>query len=161
MPVRIRLELPNIMRKNVLKAYNITAKKFYKALALLALTPTLASAQVATVIAKRGDVTVNETPVIQGAKASVGDRVEAGDRSFAVLQFTDGSKVTVRPSSVFVIDKFSYMEGDDEARFALATGGLRIVTGAIAKSNPENYTLQTPVALMGVRGTEFSIQLTE
>jgi hypothetical protein len=26
----------------------------------------------------------------------------------------------------------------------------------MAKSNPENYKVRTPVALMGVRGTEFS-----
>jgi hypothetical protein len=29
----------------------------------------------------------------------------------------------------------------------------------MAKSNPENYKVRTPVALMGVRGTEFSIML--
>ena len=132
-----------------------------KLLLTLLLAPSIASAQVATVVAIRGEVEVNGAQTTQGEWMDVGDKVEAKDRSFAVLQFTDGSKVTVRPSSVFVIENFSYMEGNDEARFALATGGLRIVTGAIAKSNPENYTLNTPVALMGVRGTEFSIQLTE
>jgi hypothetical protein len=29
----------------------------------------------------------------------------------------------------------------------------------MAKTHPENYKVRTPVALMGVRGTEFSIQL--
>ncbi len=28
----------------------------------------------------------------------------------------------------------------------------------MAKNNPENYKVKTPVALMGVRGTEFAIQ---
>ena len=28
-----------------------------------------------------------------------------------------------------------------------------------SKTNPENYKVRTPVALMGVRGTEFSIML--
>ncbi len=33
------------------------------------------------------------------------------------------------------------------------------VSQAMAKTNPENYKVRTPVALMGVRGTEFSIML--
>ena len=47
----------------------------------------------------------------------------------------------------------------DEATLNLVSGGLRVITGAMAKTNPENYKVRTPVALMGVRGTEFSIQL--
>ena len=47
----------------------------------------------------------------------------------------------------------------DEATLSLVEGGLRVITGAMAKNNPENYKVKTPVALMGVRGTEFSIFL--
>jgi hypothetical protein len=151
----------HIMRKNVLKAYKLTAKKYAKALALLAMMPSLAAAQVATAVAIRGEVMVNGQEIQQGAELDNGDRVVSTNQSFVVLQFTDGSKVTVRPMSEFTIDNYSYMEGEDEARFDLARGGLRIVTGAIAKSNPDNYTLNTPVALMGVRGTEFAIQLAD
>lgn len=149
--------------KSLASAYGFESRPDYhimkKLLLALLLAPSIASAQVAAVVAIRGDVEVNGAKVEQGALVDNGDTIEAADRSFAVLRFTDGSKVTIRPSSVFTIDNFSYMEGKDEARFALATGGLRIVTGAIAKSNPENYTLNTPVALMGVRGTEFAIYL--
>ena len=46
-----------------------------------------------------------------------------------------------------------------KATLNLVSGGLRVITGAMAKSNPENYKVRTPVALMGVRGTEFSVFL--
>ena len=50
-------------------------------------------------------------------------------------------------------------DGDDAATLSLVSGGLRVITGAMAKTNPENYKVRTPVALMGVRGTEFAIML--
>jgi hypothetical protein len=73
----------------------------------------------------------------------------------------DGAKVTLRPQSEMIIEEYSYMEDVDGGTLNLLSGGLRIVTGAIAKSNPENYYLNTPTALMGVRGTEFSVYLTQ
>ena len=67
--------------------------------------------------------------------------------------------MTLRPNSEMYLEEYSYMRGEDNAKFNLISGGLRIVTGVIAKSDPDRYLVQTPVALMGVRGTEFSIQL--
>jgi hypothetical protein len=118
------------------------------------------NADIATVVAIRGDVATQETVLAQGAGVNVGDTITSQDKSFAVLQFVDGAKVTIRPDSSLVIEEYSYLEGDkDNAKLNLLSGGLRIVTGAMAKTSPDDYTLETPVALMGVRGTEFSIQL--
>jgi hypothetical protein len=59
-----------------------------------------------------------------------------------------------------IIEQYLYAGNDsDEATLNLVSGGLRVITGAMAKSNPENYKVRTPVALMGVRGTEFSVVL--
>ena len=70
------------------------------------------------------------------------------------------AKVTVRPNSIIVIDQYVFNGGDeDAATLNLLEGGLRIITGAMAKSKPESYKVKTPVALMGVRGTEFAIML--
>lgn len=129
------------------------------ALALLLTCGTVQADNVAQVVALRGTVTSNTIVLQQGSPINVGDRLIAEDKSFAVLQFVDGAKLTLRPDSELYIEEYSYMQGADEGRFDLVSGGLRIITGAIAKSDPEQYTLKTPVALMGVRGTEFSIQL--
>ena len=48
---------------------------------------------------------------------------------------------------------------EDAATLSLVEGGLRVITGAVAKAEPEKYKLETPVALMGVRGTEFAVVL--
>ena len=77
-----------------------------------------------------------------------------------MLQFVDGAKVTVRPNSAILIEDYVYNgNAQDTATLSLISGGLRVITGAISKSNPENYKVRTPVALMGVRGTEFAVML--
>jgi hypothetical protein len=116
------------------------------------------------VIASRGEVIAmsdgGSRELKQGDFIYVKDEIMTSNRSFAVLQFTDGAKVTVRPDSTMIIEQYLYAGNDsDEATLNLVEGGLRVITGAMAKSNPENYKVRTPVALMGVRGTEFSIQL--
>ena len=116
------------------------------------------------VIASRGIVIAlangESRELKQGGFVYVNDEILTSARSFAVLQFTDGAKVTVRPNSNLIIEAYLYAGNDsDEATLNLVSGGLRIITGAMAKTNPEKYKVRTPVALMGVRGTEFSIML--
>lgn len=116
------------------------------------------------VVASRGEVIAmangGSRELKQGDFVYVKDEILTSARSFAVLQFTDGAKVTVRPDSTLIIEQYLYAgNGEDAATLNLVSGGLRVITGAMAKTNPENYKVRTPVALMGVRGTEFSIML--
>jgi hypothetical protein len=116
------------------------------------------------VVASRGEVIAmadgGSRELKQGDFVYVNDEIMTSNRSFAVLQFIDGAKVTVRPDSTMLVESYLY-NGDenDEATLSLVSGGLRVITGAMAKTNPENYKVRTPVALMGVRGTEFSVML--
>jgi len=135
--------------------------------AMTALTASAANAAEESsgmVVASRGEVSAvsdgSSRELNQGDFVYVNDEIQTGARSFAVLQFTDGAKVTIRPDSKMRIETYLYAGKDsDEATLNLVSGGLRVITGAMAKTNPENYKVRTPVALMGVRGTEFSIQL--
>ncbi len=119
---------------------------------------------VGMIVASRGEVIAlangGSRELKQGDFIYVNDEIITSNRSFAVLQFEDGAKVTVRPDSTLIIEQYLYAGNEnDEATLNLVSGGLRVITGAMAKSNPENYKVKTPVALMGVRGTEFSIML--
>ncbi len=118
----------------------------------------------ATLVASRGEVTAISADVdrvlTQGDPVFVEDQISTGDKSFAILHFIDGAKVTVRPNSKLVIEQYVFTGGDqDAATLSLLEGGLRVITGAMAKTQPESYKVKTPVALMGVRGTEFAIML--
>ncbi len=127
-------------------------------------TAAVAEDSAGMVIASRGIVIAlangDSRELKQGGFVYVKDEILTSARSFVVLQFTDGAKVTVRPNSNLIIEAYLYAGNDsDEATLNLISGGLRIITGAMAKTNPEKYKVRTPVALMGVRGTEFSIML--
>jgi hypothetical protein len=134
-------------------------------LTVLMSSPAIASEDSAgMVVASRGEVIAlangGSRELKQGDFIYQNDEIMTSNRSFAVLQFVDGAKVTVRPDSTLIIEQYLYAGNDgDEATLNLVSGGLRVITGAMAKSNPENYKVRTPVALMGVRGTEFSIML--
>jgi len=82
-----------------------------------------------------------------------GDVVSTGNHSFAVFTLTDGTKMTLRPNSVFAIEHFS--EAQTSAVLKLFKGGFRALTGLIAKTNPKAYLVETPLATIGIRGTKF------
>jgi hypothetical protein len=137
------------------------------AVVLAAFSGPLAAQQedgVGMIVASRGEVIAvsngGSRELKQGDFVYVSDEIMTSNRSFAVLQFEDGAKVTVRPDSTMIIETYLFNgDANDAATLSLVEGGLRVITGAMAKSNPENYKVKTPVALMGVRGTEFSVML--
>lgn len=92
---------------------------------------------------------------------NVGDTVRTGTGGYVVIEFVDGAKATVRPSSELKIDRYAYGTDDDGAVMNLVKGGLRAITGSIAQNRPESYTVETNVATLGVRGTEFALRICE
>ena len=116
------------------------------------------------VLTARGTVTVEisdeQRPLKQGDPIFVNDRIVTADKSFVVLQFVDDARVSLLSNSAMVIEKYLYHEtGQDVATLSLESGGLRVIAGAMAKSNPGGYKVRTPVALMVVRGSEFAMML--
>lgn len=80
------------------------------------------------------------------------DSIVTGNNSFAILLFQDGTKVTVRPQSVFVINEYQFNQNsDNKAFFQLLKGGVRTVTGAINDNKTENITLTTPATTVVIR----------
>lgn len=134
------------------------------ALALVSALPAMAQDSTALLVASRGEVyaelQADRRALAQGDAVEEEERIITGDKSFAVLQFVDGAKVTVRPNSVLDIKEYRYNGSDENAAtLSLVQGGLRIITGAMTKAEPESFKVETPVALMGVRGTEFTVVL--
>lgn len=86
------------------------------------------------------------------------DRVDTADNGRVQMRFTDGGLVSLMPNSTFTVDEYLH-EGvaDDDASlvFGLLKGGLRTVTGAIGSVQHDQYELKTPVATLGIRGTEY------
>lgn len=88
-----------------------------------------------------------------------GDTIISTKQSFAVVGFVDESKVVIRQDTEFLVQGFSFEDGENDSTFNLIKGGIRAVTGKIARENPDNYKLDTPVATLGVRGTSYDARI--
>ena len=82
--------------------------------------------------------------------------IETGESSATEVVFIDETKLALGPNSSIVLDKFVYDPRPDQSSFvATATKGVfRFVTGNLPKSS---YTIHTPAATIGIRGTVFSL----
>ncbi|MDP2400250.1 MAG: FecR domain-containing protein [Burkholderiales bacterium] len=88
------------------------------------------------------------------------DTISVARDSWAILEFSDQTRITLRPNTVFRID--AWRAGTPEsALMGLVRGGLRVVTGFISKRDTRAMQVVTSVATIGIRGTEFDARLCE
>ncbi|MBP6020050.1 MAG: FecR domain-containing protein [Burkholderiaceae bacterium] len=87
-----------------------------------------------------------------------GDSIDTADNGRIQMRFTDGGLVSLMPRTTFSVDEYLH-EGksaeDGSLVFGMLRGGMRTITGSIGKIKHENYELKTPVATLGIRGTEY------
>lgn len=93
----------------------------------------------------------------KGSEVNAGDTIQTTDGRVQV-KFTDGGYMSFQPQTQFKIEDYNYSgktDGSEKSFFRLVEGGLRAITGAIGHVNRPNYKLSTPVATIGIRGTEY------
>ena len=91
------------------------------------------------------------------------DTLVTDEKTKAQIVFTDNSLMTFRPSTKFYIKEYKFdPKGKEESYIMnLLEGGFRTITGLIAKAHPTDYKIITPVATIGVRGTDYAVFLGE
>lgn len=117
-------------------------------------------AQVGKVVTVSGEVTAEaagesriltiDAPVYQDDVLTTepGERVE--------VLFNDGTRLAQGENSRLHIDTYVFDSAAPNASSMLlnaAEGTFRTITGKIAAENPENFTIKTPLATLGIRGT--------
>ena len=135
-------------------------------LAALCTMPVHAGTEVARLLFSDGVITAqspNEAVRLLG-KSSVlveGDVLTTGERSFAVLEFGDGARMTLRPNTSFAIARYnlSSMSEPQNIVLQLFKGGLRAITGLVGRRDPQSMRIVTPTATIGIRGTSFDARL--
>lgn len=81
----------------------------------------------------------------------------ATDRSGAArLDMMDDTVITVGPQSDIVLDRFLFdpASADGDLVSSIAVGGLRFISGRMPS---DSYLIQTPVATVGLRGTDITV----
>ncbi len=102
--------------------------------------------------------------------AKVGSLIQAQDRILTEsnghvhVQFLDKALVSVRPDSRLEIVSYQYNPNRPESsavKFNLEEGVTRSISGNAAQSAKERFRLNTPIAAIGVRGTDFVVSATD
>lgn len=107
--------------------------------------------------------TGSSAAVQRGLPVFPGDRIETEDGGHVHLRFVDGAFVSVRPGSRLRIETYRYDPAnpqDSAIRFQLEQGVARSITGKGGEAARERFRLNTPIAAIGVKGTDFVVQAT-
>jgi len=106
------------------------------------------------------DASGHSSAIARGAQVHAGDRIETEKGGHVHLRFVDGAFVSVRPGSRLTIDSYHYdavRPKETAIRFRLEEGVARAISGKGAEAAPERFRLNTPIAAIGVRGTDFVV----
>jgi hypothetical protein len=145
-----------------------TVKIFFVALSVFVSGGVLAKVQPAVVgevtmvigVAQLVGVDGQGRRLVRGAPVSEGDAIETAAGGHVHLRFVDGGRLSVRPASRLLVE--NYARGDSQSggtaiRFRLVEGGVRSITGAWGQAERERFRLNTPLAAIGVKGTDFTV----
>lgn len=105
-----------------------------------------------------GSVTINAKTGQVGDTIPSGAVVQTGSQSRADIQFDDGHTIALGSASRFQIKEYVYTKTEpskDSMLFSLFKGTLRSISGALGARNPAKFSLATPTATIGIRGTDF------
>lgn len=95
-------------------------------------------------------------PIARGAPLFNGDTVRTDKGSYAVLAFRDRSKVTIISETEFKLENVRFSGPQyDQGNFVVRVvkGGVRALTGLLAKREPKTVQINTLTATVGIRGT--------
>lgn len=89
------------------------------------------------------------------------DKIVTGDQARAQLRFSDNTVITLGHNTEFGVETF-LNEGSNqaEAKFNIAKGTFKAITGQIGKAAPDKFKVKTRTATIGIRGTIFSGRIT-
>jgi hypothetical protein len=109
---------------------------------------------------------VREGRSIQAAPGQVvleADVLKTGADGRLGVTLNDDTRLSLGPASEVRVDRFSYASADGGLRLVLkfVRGVTAYVSGRIAKLSPDAVRLETPSAIVGVRGTTLAIRVDE
>ncbi len=99
----------------------------------------------------------------RGSTIKVSDSIFTEANGHVHIRFKDGGLVSVRPGSRLDIVRYDYDKARPEqssVKFNLQEGVTRSISGDAARSARQRFRLNTPIAAIGVRGTDFVVSAT-
>lgn len=100
-------------------------------------------------------------PAQVGQAVLEADALKTGPDGRLGVTMKDDTRVSIGPASEVRLDRFAYVPAEGNLAFALEVvrGVAAYVSGRIAKLSPDSVRLETPAAIVGVRGTSLAISV--
>ena len=115
--------------------------------------------QIAGAVLARGDDGQSRLLALNSAVRE-GDQLVTADNSFARIKWGDGGEIVLRANTQLKVNAYNYEErapARDNVLLSLVRGGFRAVTGLLTRRNAQAYSVTTPTATIGIRGTHFGV----
>ena len=104
----------------------------------------------------------NTLPAQNGLAVYQSDSLRTGKDGRVGITLSDDTQVSIGPASEVRLDSFVYDPGQGQLGLVLKfiRGTAAYVSGQIAKLAPDAVRLETPAAIVGVRGTTLAVEVT-
>lgn len=112
----------------------------------------------------KGGVLRDGARIVQGQEAVIGSTITTAADGQATIRFEDGQRLAVGPNTALILERYTYLPArpaESASWLNLVRGGLRYVSGALAKANPSAFRLSTPTATIGIRGSIVAVAVIE
>lgn len=137
------------------------------ALVMLLALPGAAAAQewAGTVKSAQGQVQAERSgqwlPLKTGDRVLPGDRLQTGKDGQVAVTLRDDTLISAGPGSQLVIREFSFNPATHEGGMVVSVlrGVSAMVSGLVAKANPQAMRVNTPTTTIGIRGTELIVEV--
>ncbi len=103
-------------------------------------------------------------PIIPGTQVRATDRIHTESNGHVHIRFIDQALVSVRPDSRLEIVLYDYNAEQPQLstiKLSLEEGVTRSISGKGARAARERFRMNTPIAAIGVRGTDFVVSASD
>lgn len=118
------------------------------------------AAEAGKVIFVAGKATVADQPAVDGAPVGEGQMLSTGVDGFLYVKTVDSGLFILRPNTKARIVTYHVDEknpANTQVKLELLSGVARSKSGNAVKQARQNFRFNTPVAAIGVRGTDFTV----
>ncbi|MCS0611670.1 FecR family protein [Massilia kyonggiensis] len=118
------------------------------------------AAEAGKVIFVAGKATVADQPAVDGAPVGEGQMLSTGADGFLYVKTVDSGLFILRPNTKARIVTYHVDEknpANTQVKLELLSGVARSKSGNAVKQARQNFRFNTPVAAIGVRGTDFTV----
>ncbi len=100
--------------------------------------------------------------VYNGLKLKKRDMIKTKKNAWVKLRLNDNTIINAGQNAKLVIQEYLYTKkSNSKASFSFVKGLFRTISGKIGKVAPSHFKVHTPNATIGIRGTEFYVDISQ